>query len=94
MHDRYQALDHVELRARERTPIADSGDRRRGHEFHYSTASLGSDARLAFDVVRGDGITGDADGLLEYRTLGVYCHCHAAGCGIDVLVQRAVGSEG
>ena len=93
MHDRYQALDHVELRARERTPIADSGERRRGHEFHYSTASLGSDARLALDVVRGDGITGDADGLLEHRTLGVYCHCHAASGGIDALVQRAVDAE-
>ena len=89
MHDRYQALDHVQLRARQQTPIADGGQTRRGHEFHYSSVSLSGDADLAFDVVRGDGVTGDADGLIEHRTLGVYCHCHAAAGGIDTLIRRA-----
>lgn len=93
MCDRYQALDHVELRANERTPIADAGQTRRGHEFHYSNASLDRDARLAFDVLRGDGITGDRDGIIEYSTLGVYCHCHAASGGIDALIRRARRSD-
>jgi cobyrinic acid a,c-diamide synthase len=93
MHDRYQALDHVELRARKRTPVADADDTLRGHEFHYSSASLDRDARLAFDVLRGDGITGEGDGIIEYSTLGVYCHSHAASGGIDALVRRAAHSD-
>jgi cobyrinic acid a,c-diamide synthase len=93
MCDRYQALDHVELRARRDVPTADAGDSRRGHEFHYSRATLGGDARFAFDVERGDGLTGEADGLVEYQTLGTYCHCHAADGAFDVFLQRAAGSD-
>ncbi len=89
MHERYQALNHVELRAREDTPIADAGETRRGHEFHYSSVTLGDDARLAFDVERGDGIEDAADGLTEYQTLGIYTHCHAESGMIDTLIRRA-----
>ncbi len=93
MHDRYQALDHVELRARDRTPIADTGGRVRGHEFHYSTVTVDGDARLAFDVTRGDGITGEADGLTEYQTIGTYCHSHAAASTFDTFARRAAPSD-
>ncbi|WP_225334514.1 cobyrinic acid a,c-diamide synthase [Halomicrobium urmianum] len=88
MRDRYQALDHVELRATRDVPTAAAGERLRGHEFHYSRADLGSDARLAFDVVRGDGVDGDRDGLVEYRTLGTYCHCHPESGAFDAFVGR------
>jgi cobyrinic acid a,c-diamide synthase len=87
MHDRYQALDHVELRATAASPVADPGTRVRGHEFHYSSASLGDDARLAFDVERGDGIAENRDGLLEYATLGTYAHLHAASGAFDRLLE-------
>lgn len=86
MHDRYRALDHVELRARRRTPTAAADDRLRGHEFHHS----GTDARFAFDVLRGDSIDDDRDGLYEHRTLGTYCHCHAESGALDAFVERAV----
>jgi cobyrinic acid a,c-diamide synthase len=76
MHDRYQALDHVELHARTDTLTASAGETLRGHEFHYSSADVGSDARFAFDVERGDGIESGRDGLMEHRTLGTYCHVH------------------
>ncbi|MDS0222891.1 cobyrinic acid a,c-diamide synthase [Haloarcula sp. S1AR25-5A] len=88
MQDRYQALDHVELDARTETVTASAGDSLRGHEFHYSAATLGSDASFAFDVVRGDGIDGDHDGLTEYNTLGTYCHCHAESGAFDRLLER------
>ena len=78
MRERYQALDHVELRARRGTLTAGAGDRLRGHEFHYSAAEVADDARFAFDVERGTGIDGDREGLTEHRTLGTYCHVHAA----------------
>ena len=88
MHDRYQALDHVELRAREPTLTAGADDAVRGHEFHYSSADVDSDARFAFDVERGSGIDGDRDGLTEYRTLGTYAHVHAESGAFDRFVDQ------
>ncbi len=88
MADRYQALDHVQLETRHSTLTADAGESRRGHEFHYSTASVASDARFAFDVARGTGIDGDHDGLIEYQTLGTYCHLHPESGAIDAFVER------
>ena len=88
MRDRYQALDHVELRAREGTLTAPAGGRLRGHEFHYSEADPAADARFAFDVERGDGVAEGRDGLTEYRTLGTYCHVHAESGAFDTLVEK------
>jgi len=87
MCDRYQALDHVELRARTGTLTADPGATLRGHEFHYSSADVGADARFAFDVERGDGIDGERDGLVEHRTLGTYCHVHPESGAFDAFVD-------
>jgi cobyrinic acid a,c-diamide synthase len=88
MHDRYRALDHVELRADEPTLTADEGGRLRGHEFHYSSADPAGDARFAFAVERGDGITGEHDGLTEHRTLGTYCHVHPESGAFDAFLDR------
>jgi len=87
MCDRYQALDHVSLRTRADTLTARGGAELRGHEFHYSNADVGSDARFAFDVARGEGIDGDHDGLTEHRTLGTYCHVHPASGAFDAFVE-------
>ncbi|MFC7186736.1 cobyrinic acid a,c-diamide synthase [Halorubrum yunnanense] len=87
MRDRYQALDHVELRARRDAPTAAAGETLRGHEFHYSAADVGDDARFAFDVERGTGIDGDRDGLIEHRTLGTYCHVHAESGAFDAFLD-------
>ena len=88
MADRYQALDHVELTAKRRSPVADTGDSRRGHEFHYSRADVDPDATFAFDVERGSGIDDERDGLLEYQTLGTYCHCHPESGAFDQFLDR------
>ncbi|MFB6297258.1 MAG: cobyrinic acid a,c-diamide synthase [Salinirussus sp.] len=87
MHDRHQALDHVELEAGTGAPFAPPGTVFRGHEFHYSSAEVGRDARLSFDVRRGDGITGDRDGLTEYRTVGTYAHVHPASGAFDAFLD-------
>jgi len=89
MQDRYQALDHVELSARSNTVTAASGERLRGHEFHYSAADVAADASFAFNVIRGDGIDDEHDGLTEYNTLGTYCHCHAESGAFDRLLAGA-----
>jgi cobyrinic acid a,c-diamide synthase len=88
MHDRYQALDHVELRAERDTLSAGTGETRRGHEFHYSSADVDSDARFAFEVRRGSGIADERDGLTEYRTLGTYCHLHPESGAFDTFLNR------
>ena len=90
MHDRYQALDHVELRADRDTLSAGAGETRRGHEFHYSSADVDADARFAFAVRRGSGIAGERDGLTEYRTLGTYCHLHPESGAFDTFLDRVV----
>jgi cobyrinic acid a,c-diamide synthase len=87
MHDRYQALDHVELRAKCDTVTANAGGGLRGHEFHYSSADPDADARFAFDVERGDGMHDEQDGLTEYRTVGTYCHVHAESGAFDAFVD-------
>ena len=88
MHDRYQALDHVELHATRETLTAAPGTSLRGHEFHYSTAMPAPDAQFAFDVRRGDGITDEQDGLTEYQTLGTYCHLHPESGAFDSFLDR------
>jgi cobyrinic acid a,c-diamide synthase len=88
MHDRYQALDHVELRARRQTVAGDAGAVRRGHEFHYSSAAVDRDAQFAFEVTRGDGITESKDGLTAYRTVGTYAHCHPESGAFERFVRR------
>ncbi|MFC7228048.1 cobyrinic acid a,c-diamide synthase [Salinirubellus salinus] len=87
MHERYRALDHVELRARESTLTASEGATLRGHEFHYSSAEAAGDARFAFDTVRGTGLDSDHDGLTEHRTLGTYCHVHPESGAFDRFVD-------
>ncbi|GAA0238659.1 cobyrinic acid a,c-diamide synthase [Halobacterium noricense] len=87
MHERYQALDHVELRGCSTTLGANRGRTIRGHEFHYSSADVASDASFAFDVVRGTGIDGEHDGLTEFETVGTYCHVHAASGAFDAFID-------
>ncbi len=89
MYDRYQALDHVELVATGAAPAPMAAETYRGHEFHYSTADVARDARFAFAVERGDGITDEQDGLIEHAALGQYCHCHAESGAFDALVEWA-----
>ncbi|APE96334.1 cobyrinic acid a,c-diamide synthase [Halodesulfurarchaeum formicicum] len=88
MTERYQALDHVELVADRDTLTANRGDHRRGHEFHYSTATLDSDATLAFSMSRGEGISDGRDGLTEYATLGTYTHVHPESGAFDTFLDR------
>jgi cobyrinic acid a,c-diamide synthase len=88
MHDRYQALDHVELEARDDALTAGAGETLRGHEFHYSSADVDRDARFAFDVIRGDGIDDERDGLTEYSTLGTYAHVHPESGAFDAFAEK------
>jgi cobyrinic acid a,c-diamide synthase len=71
-----QALGHVEVQAVTDCAIARSGDILRGHEYHYSTASVDNDARFAYRVTQGKGIDG-RDGITESNVVASYLHSHA-----------------
>ena len=92
MSDGIAALDHVELTAERDTLTASAGETRRGHEFHYSTATVATDARFAFDVVRGQGIDG-RDGLVAYETLGTYTHVHPESGAVDRFLDAVADTR-
>jgi cobyrinic acid a,c-diamide synthase len=75
MTKKLQALGHVEVEAITDCAIARSGDILRGHEYHYSTASVDSDARFAYRVTQGKGIDG-RDGITESNVVASYLHAH------------------
>ena len=85
--ERYQALDHTEMRATDRTLTAARGETLRGHEFHYSRANVDSDARFAFEMVRGEGIADGRDGLCAGDSLGTYGHVHPESGAFDRLLE-------
>ncbi len=88
MCDRYQALNHIEMRGMRDELTVSAGETLRGHEFHYSKAAVDDDARFGFEMVRGDGIDGDHDGLLEYESMGTYAHVHPESGAFDRFVDR------
>jgi cobyrinic acid a,c-diamide synthase len=57
------------------------GESLKGHEFHYSKAVLhpSDDTRTVFEVLRGEGIDGQKDGLCRKNLLATYTHIHAGG---------------
>ena len=75
MTRKMQALGHVEVQAVTDCAIARSGDILRGHEYHYSTASVDNDVRFAYRVTQGKGIDG-RDGITESNVVASYLHSH------------------
>ena len=50
------------------------------HEFHYSRLeNLEADVQFAYDVLRGEGITGRHDGIVTRNTLATYAHRRSVG---------------
>ena len=85
-----QALGHVEVHAIGDCAIARTGDILRGHEYHYSTASVDNDARFTYRVTTGKGIDG-RDGITESNVVASYLHAHVYSMPheFDVFVANA-----
>jgi cobyrinic acid a,c-diamide synthase len=62
-------------------PYFRPGDTLKGHEFHYSKASLThrNGVRFVFKVRRGGGIEEGWDGICRKNVLATYSHVHAGG---------------
>jgi cobyrinic acid a,c-diamide synthase len=76
-----QGHGYAEVEVAECTPFYRTGERIRGHEFHYSHV-LDLDEKkvsFAFRVLRGFGMDGTRDGLCRKNVLATYCHIHALG---------------
>jgi cobyrinic acid a,c-diamide synthase len=90
MTQKRQALGHAEAEAVRDCAIARSGDTLRGHEYHYSTASVDRDARFAYRVTKGEGINGH-DGIMENNAVASYLHTHVCSMPheFDVFIANA-----
>ncbi len=78
MTDKLQGLGYTEAEVVSDSPLSKKGTIIRGHEFHYSITECDRDARFAYRLKRGKGITDGKDGLIEHNTLASYMHTHPA----------------
>ncbi|MCE8422319.1 MAG: hydrogenobyrinic acid a,c-diamide synthase (glutamine-hydrolyzing) [Candidatus Methanoperedens sp.] len=60
------------------SPLAKKGTSIRGHEFHYSITECDRDARCAYKLRHGKGISAGMDGLMEHNAMASYMHTHPA----------------
>ncbi len=78
MHRRPVGRGYVELQPTALAPFSVAcapGAPVRGHEFHYSALSgLPADTRFAYRVVRGHGVDGHNDGIVQRNLLASYSH--------------------
>jgi cobyrinic acid a,c-diamide synthase len=76
-----QALSYVISEAKKDNIILKKGELFRGHEFHYSKVDIGhAKPEFAFKILRGTGIAGLEDGLMDKNTIASYVHTHIAAC--------------
>jgi cobyrinic acid a,c-diamide synthase len=77
-------------------PFFAEGIEIRGHEFHYSRVTGGSDAKAtSMALGRGGGVGGGRDGIVKGKVFASYIHVHAASSGAwaDGLMAAARGSS-
>lgn len=87
MTNRLQALGYVEANVIRSNPVVHLGESIRGHEFHYSRIECENDARFAYKLQRGKGISDGFDGLVEHCTLGGYLHTHFYTYPVDRFIE-------
>jgi len=72
---RPQGRGYTRLQAQKNCLWQTSENAFKAHEFHYARIeNLDADARFGFDVLRGTGITGTADGIVFNNLMAGFCH--------------------
>jgi len=83
MHERPQGRGYVRLRETDRFPWPrrlDEPSEIRAHEFHHSSlADPDPDWIYGFRVLRGTGVDGAHDGIVQRHLLASYCHLRDVG---------------
>jgi cobyrinic acid a,c-diamide synthase len=85
---RPQAHGYVEAEVKYENPFYPFGTRIRGHEFHHSRLTTIKGLHYAFELTRGQGMGGKADGIIYKNVLASYTHIHAS--GVPVWAQSFV----
>ncbi len=88
MTDKLQALGYTEAQVISNSPLAKKGRTIKGHEFHYSVTECDRDARFAYKLGRGKGISSGMDGLIEHSTLASYMHTHPASASFAEFLHQ------
>jgi cobyrinic acid a,c-diamide synthase len=78
MTGRRQALGYVEARARRSSILCESGERLRGHEFHWSAVKWREEL-MAYDCFSTRRPEVEPDGFCRGNILASYVHIHFAG---------------
>lgn len=91
MVDELQGLGYVELEGRDSNPFSETASTIRGHEFHYSRMEVGPGAEYGFDVLKGQGIDGEHDGLVKGNSIGTYGHFHPESGLFDDFLKSLQG---
>jgi cobyrinic acid a,c-diamide synthase len=77
MFARLRALGYREVALKVNTIIGTSGQRIRGHEFHYSgLENVSPEVKTVYQISDRTGLDKPPDGYLVHRTLGSYNHLH------------------
>ncbi|MGC8661826.1 MAG: cobyrinate a,c-diamide synthase [Nitrososphaeria archaeon] len=70
-------IGYTELETIMDNPISLTGQKLKGHEYHYSNlVEISKDQKMAIRIIRGSGADGQRDGLLSYNSIGTYSHFH------------------
>ncbi|AKB26630.1 Cobyrinic acid A,C-diamide synthase [Methanosarcina sp. MTP4] len=85
MTNRLRGLGYTEARPLDKNF---SSHNLKGHEFHYSLTDCDRDARFAYEMLRGKGIQGGFDGLIEHNTLAGYMHAHPSTFPVEKFVEK------
>lgn len=81
LHKKPQAHGYTVVKVAGKNPFYKKGALLKGHEFHYSSASVDKEAKagMSFKMLRGKGISDGLDGICRNNVLASYTHVHALG---------------
>lgn len=73
-----QGHGYTLMRSLEGNPFFPAASLVKGHEFHHSRViNAGGDLCYAYEVLRGHGVNGRRDGIIQKNTFATYNHIHA-----------------
>ncbi|HXZ90879.1 MAG TPA: cobyrinate a,c-diamide synthase [Candidatus Dormibacteraeota bacterium] len=79
MGGKLESLNYSVAHVIRKNILSDVGFTLRGHEFHYSKIEdVPTDAKFAYEMKIGKGISGQYDGWLQHNLLASYLHIHFA----------------
>ncbi len=79
LSERPQGHGYTVAEVKKENPLFPVGVTLRGHEFHHSSLNHLGDVQFAYEIKRGQGISGKEDGIFYKNLFASYVHLHALG---------------